>query len=80
MNFTQAVEQMQANKKVRRADWLPGHKLFVLLGTITHRKYINAGATPEYDHQIKIATPDGRATDWKPQHSDITATDWEVAE
>lgn len=84
-NFTfgTAVLFLKAGMAVRRAGW-NGKGLFVVKQVPSHitADIIMARKEPhiDYNNQMLIINPDGRADSWVPSSSDVFAEDWEVVD
>lgn len=87
LNFGQALEALEAGKKVARAGWNgKGMFLFLVPGsTFKVNRPPLLGIYPEgteikYCPHIDMKTADGKVVPWLASQTDVLAKDWSVVE
>ena len=87
MNFSQALEQIKAGKRLARRGW-NGNGMFVFLVPGSNFKVnreplmsiLGEGAEVTYRPHIDLCAADGTVGVWQPSMGDVMADDWfEVA-
>jgi hypothetical protein len=87
MNFSQALDQIKAGKKVSREGW-NGKGMFVFLvpgSTIKVNRAPLLSAFPEgteikYHSHVDMKTADNQIVPWLCSQTDLLADDWGVVE
>lgn len=87
MNFSQALDEIKAGKKVSRSGW-NGKNMFVFMvpgSTFTVNRPPLLGIYPEgseinYQGHVDMKTANGTIVPWICTQSDLLATDWVLAD
>lgn len=85
MNFSQALEEIKAGKKVARSGW-NGKNMFVFLvpgSRFTVNRAPLLGIYPEgteidYHAHVDMRTATGQIVPWLVSQTDLLADDWDV--
>ena len=88
MNFSQALDEIKAGKKVSRSGW-NGKNMFVFLVPGSHFRvgrhpllgiYYPEGTEIDYHAHVDMRTATGEIVPWLVSQTDLLADDWGVVE
>ena len=87
MNFSQALDELKAGKRLARSGW-NGRGMFIFLvngsNFIVNREpllsIMGEGAEVTYRPHIDMKDAEGKVVPWLASQADLLADDWEVVE